>query len=184
MNNNDDLPKRRRWPMQFTIRTLLLLAFPAALIGYLLKPGHLLKGNVKLEFRCIEGRGPGRMLMADGSYQRTMQEAKIEITNKSGNTLWYTGAAEYPTIFFVDSLVDEKWMSIGVWEEQHPKIAFSEGETITINAPVYENATAVRISIQFFCNWFNASSWVKSDIMKFEILGNQNLDTTKNEAEK
>jgi hypothetical protein len=67
--------------MQFMLPILLLLIAVAALLACLLKPGHLLLGNIKLECRIVRIKEPEPQMMEDGTSVMGASTAVVKITN-------------------------------------------------------------------------------------------------------
>ncbi len=75
--------------MQFTVRTLLLMMIPVAFVAYVLKPGNLTPGNVKVTFALDQF-----FFETDPVLKERFLYVSVNITNKSGNTLWYEGYSD------------------------------------------------------------------------------------------
>lgn len=170
--------------MQFMIPILLLLIAVAALLAYLLKPGHLLPGNIKLECRIVRIEEPEPYLM-DGTSVMGSSTVIVEITNISGNALWYDGPFQRcPERIEWEALVNGEWEWVStrigtVFEilpngDQKPlnpsgdRTVFLNGETMAVDIWVREGTEAIKISIPFLSRWFGKKSNYWSDEIKID----------------
>ena len=145
-----------RHPFQFSLRTLLLLFIPAALLSALaariLRPPPV---NVTItvdQFSWYDDRG------------HRCLEAMVRITNVSGSTVWFLGAPTYYFCQTVDGKTDGGQASAGPdrWN------VLRSGESIRIPVgPVSERATEIRVGVPFTTDWFvSKAHWVYCPVVK------------------
>jgi len=168
MTNNGSalkLPIRRKWPLQFTVRTLISLTFLAALVGYLLQPGHLLSGKINVELK-IEGF---RYETEAGSGRKCFV-AVVKVTNKSGIRLWYQGSFRGnpdSIVFYPSDSTANATLDFLAESCSPERLAFDARETFTFFASVPEQARSVRVGVAFASRWFGPidSLATSSDVM-------------------
>ena len=152
-------PKRRKWPMQFTVRTLLLMMIPVAFVAYLLKPGNLTPGNVNITFSLDRF-----FFETDPVLGERFLYISITVTNKSGNTLWYEGYSDNRPVHVEVQSVDD----LLLWYDNRDP----NGNRVPIKNVWYDNAGpgGNRVPIKA-----GETITIKYDIVKGrQIVQNQN----------
>ncbi len=151
----------KHWRFQFSLRTLLLIFIPVALIAYTFKPGHLISGNVVVDY-CAEF---DYIRYNDGSGLKHGRICRVRVINKSGNPVWYIGEYPgYPINRLTNQFVDGKWTfySDSTSYSKGYKIRLDSGESFNCVFPVYDNSTRLRVGLCFASRWFgpvNHTAW-------------------------
>jgi hypothetical protein len=140
----DGSSKKRKRPLQFTIRFLLLLFFPAALIGYFLYPGVI---NVDIKIEKISN------LIEQPSGKKSLC-AVVSVKNNASQTVWYQGATHGHPDFYYNALIDGQWQSGSYSCTPTQRIALQGGEKIVFIVPITDDTKSLVVGVQFASRWF------------------------------
>ena len=182
-----DIRKTRR-RFQFSLRALLLLFIPVALLSAL--AARLLHPPPIDVAITVEPFSLSRYDDGAGNFPLS---ASVEITNMSESRVWFAGFPGSPAHVF-QRLVDGKWESIlyiqyaGSPRDQPaplPWAALRSMESITIlAAPISEETTEMRLGVPFTTEWFAPKGhWVFSPIVKIVKKGDDYFPEVKKETE-
>lgn len=177
-------PQLRRWTLQFTLRAFLVVTLlVSALVGYLLRPGHLTAGRVRVAFQ-VEGFEYQDFIedTSDGEVESRSLMAMIRARNVSGNTLWYRGGFRECPDLIVASLRGDKWESLRTGFTPSHTYTLGDGETIRFGVSVDEDAKAMKVGVAFASKWFgtfhNAVLTDEIDVQQtINDMKDQDIDT-------
>ena len=131
------------------------------LMGYLFWPGHLLPGNVDIDLHLQ--RFEYRQEPTESGVRRCLF-AVVSATNRSGRTLRYRCLAPANPDRVSLQLIDDRWLPQSLFSRPGVEVAFSDGETLLFYEYVSDEATVIRVQMQFSSSWFGPiDQWVMSD---------------------
>ena len=125
-----------RRKLQFSLLSLLILMTLVALLAAWLRPRYV---NVQVTF---VGLRPAREHLTDELYTAAI----IRVTNRSSNALWCHGSGT----FGMSQKVDNRWLSGGYAQSPETLVKLRQGESLTLHVPLYEDAEALIIGMNFF----------------------------------
>ena len=169
MASNSEAPKCR---VRFSLRTLLLLFIPVALVTSLAKwlfsppPIDVAMTVDRFSwFETVDGRGSPVVALG----------ADVRVVNRSRWTVWYLENTRYYLFQRVDGKWAQRWSGsrlTGAKEDQLWWSAQEGRQSISLLVPVSEDATAIKIGIPFTTDRFNRKAhWRFTPMVKVTKKG-------------
>ena len=141
---------RRR--IQFSLRIALAFVMIAAMLAFWFRPRYVNVEFAISEYAEVESPTNGPSLTAH-----------VRVTNRSPNALWYQASSrESPDVFYMERVKDE-WQLSGQSFEPKEWQKLARGESLVIEVPLYDDAQAIKIGLDFYAKRNGKPSNVWSD---------------------